>query len=298
MFWVNQLNRYFSQLAITYGLYLLECACRLSVPIFLGQAINEAFSGNVYGICIWLAASFMLCCISFIRRLYDTRSFTTIHQDIACQVSTSGMQNELPTSVSKRVAHVSLTRELVEFLERDFLATTGVFINLLGSFFALAFWGWRLAGILMIFGCVTAITNYVFARIASRLNSNLNSLIETEAEVVASNDIEKANHFFLNSRLLRIQLSDCLAHSGAVVEFCGIVAGAALLLVLLETNPAPGDFLAVFRYFSIFVIGLRSLAPTTNQIIRLLDIGKRIQYTIGHEGNRVKNGAHKFKLES
>src|SRR5262249_51622024 len=131
--------------------------------------------------------------------------------------------------VSRVAARSALSRELVDFLERDVAVVVFGLYSLAGSLFWLASRDGLLALACLALGAPAAVRNVAFARKTLRLTGRLNDQLENEVEAIADGrPAEVRGHYAALGRW-RVRLSDCEAYNfGAMELFVLALLGAAL----------------------------------------------------------------------
>lgn len=125
-----QAHRY--QISVTYLLTLLENLFQLLYPWAIGIAINGLLLNKYLTLTPLFVIWFAHIITGIIRQVYDTRIFTTIYSNLVTSVILE--QDKRGVATSKIVARSDLSRELVDFYERDF---PNIITTLFGFFGAL-----------------------------------------------------------------------------------------------------------------------------------------------------------------
>jgi hypothetical protein len=125
------------------------------------------------------------------------------------------------------------------------------------------------------------LVNSAFGRKTLFFNRLLNDQFEQEVEVIGRSQSEEVREHYSRLARWRVKLSDWVAINFSLMELfvLGLMAGA---LVRFCTAPgvSAGDIFAVFRYLTLFTMGLDSVPMVVQQISRLRDVGRRIGH--GH----------------
>src|SRR5213078_1387892 len=90
---------------------------RLALPLMLGWAINELLRGCWAGLALFLAHGLLSLGLAVARRMFDTRAFCGIYTDLASSAVVE--QRRRGVSVSQVAARSALSRQVVDFFERD-----------------------------------------------------------------------------------------------------------------------------------------------------------------------------------
>ena len=270
------------QIALTYGVTLLENLFYLLYPWTIGLAIDGLLAASgpralvplvvVWGLHIVVGAG---------RQVYDTWVFARIHAEIA--TGTILRQRAAGMGTTEIAARAVMSRELVDFLEREVPTLATAAIGLVGGI-AMLFWYDRLVG-----GLVTAlllpvlVVYTVMGRRAHRLNRDLNDETEREVGLIGrGRQGPLASHFRRRGRL-RVRLSNAEAASWSLVELFSITA---VVLVLLRMTAIPGiqagELYAMLAYVWRVLECLDQAPLLVQRFARLLDIRRRLE--LGQDG--------------
>ena len=265
------------RIALTYGVTLLENLFYLLYPWTIGLAIDGLLAGDgpralvplvvVWGLHIVVGAG---------RQVYDTWVFARIHAEIA--TGTILRQRAAGMGTTEIAARAVMSRELVDFLEREVPTLATAAIGLVGGI-AMLFWYDRLVGLLITALLLPVLVVYtVMGRRAHRLNRDLND--ETEREVALIGRARPgplASHFRRRGRL-RVRLSNAEAASWGLVELFSITA---VVLVLLRMTAIPGiqagELYAMLAYVWRVLECLDQAPLLVQRFARLLDIRRRLE---------------------
>jgi ABC-type multidrug transport system fused ATPase/permease subunit len=274
---------YKARILITYGLFNLENVLRLAQPFVLGLAIDDLLRSSYTG--LWLFAgqhlSFML--IGALRTMYDMRAFTGMYTDLATRLVLEQREQQVP--VSRVAARSALSREFVDFFERDVPLVFRSLYSVVGALVVLAWYDCTLVPICLALGLPAYLANSVYARKTRSLNAGLHDEFEREVEVIDQGRPKEVHTHYRRVALWRIKLANWEALNFGVMEVfvLGLMV-TALFRSCLLIEAGPGDIFAVFRYVLMFVMGLDSVPGLVRQFTRLRDIGQRLGYQGPHAG--------------
>jgi ABC-type multidrug transport system fused ATPase/permease subunit len=260
----------------TYGLFNLENLLRLAQPWVLGWAIHNLLQSSLEGLALFFGQHLLYLVIGAARRMYDTRAFTRIYADLASQLVLH--QRGRQVEVSRVAARSTLSREIVDFFERDVAVVLYVLYSVVGALVMLC-----LADGVLVLGCLALLLPVgLLSRWNGRqsllLNGQLNDELEREVEIIhRAQAPEVRTHFHLISRW-RIMLSDRDACSFGLLEFLVFsVMAAALVRTCGVPGVDAGHIFAVFGYVLMFVNGVINVPLLVQQLNRLRDISRRLQ---------------------
>ena len=260
----------------TYGLFSVENLLRLAQPLVIGWAIHDLLRASMLGLALFLGQHILYLAVASARRLNDTRCFTRIHADLATGLVLD--QRGRAVEVSRVAARSSLSREIVDFFERDMVVAIYCLYSVVG---ALAMLAW-VDPVLVPYCLALMLPAYLLSRwVGSQslvLNGRLNDEVEHEVSVIErARPNEVRGHFDLIRRW-RIALSDRDAVSYGVLETLIFVAmAAALMRTCARPGVDAGTIFAVLGYVLIYVSGIANVPLLVQQFSRLRDISGRLQ---------------------
>jgi ABC-type multidrug transport system fused ATPase/permease subunit len=273
------LSAYWRRILLTYALFNLENGLRLAQPLVLGLAMNDLFHASYAGLLLFIGLHLAYLFLGCLRRMYDTRAFTGIYTDLATQLVLGQRGRDEP--VSRVAARSALSREIVDFFERDVPLAVRALYSVVGALALLVLYDALLAPFCLALLLPTGVINWVHGRWALWLNGRLNDQFEGEVEVIARCRQEETRGHYALLASWRVKLSDWEALTFSLMEL--FVLG--LLVVTLVRSCGvqemdPGNVLAVFRYVLMFITGLDSVPLLVQQFGRLRDIGGRMQHQV------------------
>ncbi len=274
---LRQLFRaYRGKILLTYALFNIENLLRLTQPLLLGWAVSGLLAG-LTGPFLWFAShqlGFLV--LSAARRLYDTRAFTTIYADLAIRlVQEQRVRGVDPSQVAARSA---LSRQIVEFFERDVPILLQGIYSLAGALVMLAAYDSLLVASCLALLVPAWVLGHIYGRKTFALNRRLHDELEREVEVIdRGRSREIASHYQALSRW-RVRLSDAEALTFGLGEL-GMLLLLGLALMRSCSDPAAdaGQISAVLGYILMFGIALLNLPVLAGQQSRLSDICRRLQ---------------------
>ena len=265
------------RIALTYGVTLLENLFYLLYPWTIGLAIDGLLAGQgpwallplvtIWGLHILVGAG---------RQVYDTWVFARIHAAIA--TATIARQRSAGIDTTEIAARSAMSRELVDFFEREVPTLMTAALGLVGGI-AMLFWYDRLVGLVVTVWMLPVLVVYtLMGRRAHRLNMALNDEAEREVDLIHRSRFGPlASHFRRRGRL-RVRLSNAEARSWALVELFSI---AAVVLVILRMTALPaiqaGELYAMLAYVWRVLECLDQAPMLVQRFARLIDIRRRIE---------------------
>lgn len=264
------------QIAFTYGLTLLEKLFELLYPFALGLAIDGLLAGRDAPALLPFVAIWGLHIVVGIgRHLYDTRLFARVHAELA--MATVLRQRAAGAGTAEVAARATMSRELVDFVEREVPAVAAVVVGLAGGIAMTGYYD-ALAGLaLAAMLAPMAAVNRAFGRRAGRLNRGLNDRAEREVATIEGGDRRRVEAHFLALARWRVRLSNAEAVTWTAVE---LLAMAATVLVVLRAaglpGAQPGEIFAVMAYVWRVLQCVDQIPLIVQQVGRLLDIRRRV----------------------
>jgi len=263
------------RLAVTYGLFFGENLLRMAQPVILGWAIDDLLNKSYTGLYYFIAQHVCFMTIGTIRQRYDTRVYSSLTTDISTRMVQT--QRELNVPISAIVARSAMSRQFIEFFDRQVPMVIRSLFSVIGAMFCLAFYDYWVG--LMCLGLLVPCTlfNSYYGKVTRRLNGRLHDELEREVNVIESGTVEPVREHYTHVAGWRIRLSDSEANNFAGMElFVLILIVGALIRVCTSGVTKPGEIQAVFRYVMIFVMGLDTIPQTVVAISRLRDIARRM----------------------
>jgi len=275
-------GKYRRSIVVTYVVTLAENMFELCYPSLTGWAVNGLLKHDFTGLGLLLGVWLAHTVTGVFRQSYDTRVFTSIYTDLATR--TVSEQETRGVTTSQIVARSSLSREFVNFFERDIPATVNSLFGLLGALVLLFFYDAWSAAFCLILLVPLAILNRRYSRRTLTLNRRLNDQLEREVTVLTR---RMPSRVFGHYRLLakwRISLSDAEAMNWGIMELFSIGLSAAVIIrVASLPHIEPGTIYAMLAYLWNFIASLNHVPELVQQLSRLKDIAQRMEQGVGQE---------------
>jgi ABC-type multidrug transport system fused ATPase/permease subunit len=268
-------GKYRGRITVTYIVTLAENMFELSYPSLTGLAVNGLLKHDFTGLWLLLGVWLAHTATGVFRQSYDTRAFAEIYTDLATR--TVSEQETKGFSTSQIVARSSLSREFVNFFERDIPATVNSLFGLLGALVLLFFYDAWSAGFCLMLLVPLAILNRGYSKRTLKLNQRLNNQLEREVTMLTR---RRPSRVFGHYRLLakwRISLSDAEATNWGIMELFSIILSAAVIIrVASLPHIEPGTIYAMLAYLWNFLASLNHVPALVQQLSRLQDIARRM----------------------
>lgn len=261
------------KISITWLLVVVENLLMALLPLFIGYSIDSLMAGQYQDVLVLAGVVTALVAVAVARRIYDTRTYGEIRIQVG--LATDSRLRERP--VTTRNARLSMSRELVDFLENELPPLLTAIIQLLVTLVVLAsFSPWLalsagLAGLLML--GIYALFHHSFIR----LNARLNSQVERQVSVLSALTPSGLQTHLRKLKNREVKLSDTEAALYGLVFM--VLFGFVLSNLLLTTQlhaPSAGQLFAVVTYSLEFVEAALLLPITLQTLSRLTDIRERL----------------------
>jgi ABC-type multidrug transport system fused ATPase/permease subunit len=211
------------RIALTYGVTLLENLFYLFYPWTIGLAIDGLLADEGLPALVPLVAIWGLhIAISAARQVYDTWVFARIHAEIA--TATITRQRLAGIDTPEIAARSAMSRELVDFFEREVPTLITSALGLVGGTAMLFWYDWQVGLVVTVWMVPVTVVYTLMGRRAHRLNRDLNDETEREVDLIHRSRFGPlASHFRRRGRL-RVRLSNTEARSWAGVEMFSVAA--------------------------------------------------------------------------
>jgi ABC transporter transmembrane region len=259
----------------TYLLFNLENLGRLAQLWFLGWAVNDLLAGRSTGLLLFAAQHLVNLALGTVRRLYDTRTFTRIYADLAARLVIE--QRGRGVDISRLAARSTLSREIVDFFERDVPFLFFTLYSVAGSLVMIALFDSMLVLPCLLFLAAAGLLSRSLASRTLQLNRGLNDQIEREVGILQNEPPDQIEDHYHLLRGWRIGLSNAQAVNFGVVELLALLL-LALVLVRSCAGAAanPGSLLSLLGYVVMLTNSLANMPMWIQQFSRLRDIRRRL----------------------
>ncbi|NSL85750.1 hypothetical protein ECE50_002835 [Chitinophaga sp. Mgbs1] len=261
------------RLIFVYALLIAENILNLIMGWVMGYTINALAAGNIAAIWPIIAQLLGYLVTGTLRRYADTRVYSAIYTDFVNHTIAGQLKRHTPVSLIS--ARVHLSREYIEFLEKDMASLAGMFFNVAGAAVMLLGYSFRLFAVsLLVLGlCLLILRRY--GRVIGKPNNSYNNLQEQQVDVLIAGKMTAVKRLFRLMRLHQIRISDAGAAAFLAMEI--FLFGLIAYAVWLATGGMPaGDVFGMLNYILSFVTGIYSLPLFAERISRLKDIRARL----------------------
>ncbi len=264
------------QILATYVLFNLENLGRLAQPWFLGWAVNDLLAGRSTGLLVLAAQHLANLALGACRQAYDTRTFTRIYANLASGLAVG--QRRRGVDLSRLSARSALSRELVDFFERDVPFLFHALYSVGGSLVMIALFDGVLVIPCLLFLAVSVLLTRSLARRTLQLNRGLNDQLEREVSILQHAPADGIEEHYHQVRGWRIRLGNAqLANFGSM----GLLTLLLLATVLVRSCDGratdAGTLFSILGYVVLLTNSLSSLPLWIQQFSRLQDIRHRLR---------------------
>lgn len=267
-------ERYRAAIVGTYGLLAVEEILLVSLPWFIGMAIDDSLQQNYNSLTMMATILLAMVVAGIGRRFYDTRLYFRIYNDQVIQLS----QHKAATNFDRTelIAHVRLLRVLVDFFEQNIPNAARSIFALLGAAVMLAWLFMPMFGLALACLGFLSLLNKRYWQLAERLNRIINHLAQSEPRLLMKDDVARTQRYFKKVSRWRIKLSD----AEAVTFGCLWLLATALIVFAVylstEAQHPPGRIFAQLTYLLAFIEALQGLPVLAERWAQVTDITKRI----------------------
>lgn len=262
-----------TKVLLTWFLVLIENLFLALLPLFIGISIDGVLEQNMQPLILFAVILLLLVLFSVGRRIYDTRIYGDIKVKLAYQVE----YNLRETPITVKNARLTMSRELVDFLEQDLPLQITAVVQLITTVVILTTFHLHLALCVLMAGATMFLICATFHKTFSRLNGDLNDQLEQQVRVLSIKSIAQIRAHFNHLKRCEIQLSDTEALMYGmifIVLFAAVVAN--LWIISGVETPSAGDVFSIMAYSLEFVEAAIMLPITLQTLSRLSEISQRL----------------------
>lgn len=279
------------RIAFTYTLTFAEDLLELSYPWATGYAIDGLLEHNYWHSLPIVVAWSLRALIGLVRKMYDTRLYTSIYNVIA--ESTIVRQRSLGVPATQVAARTTMSREFVTFFDTEIPVVITSLIGIVGSAVLLFTYDLTIGMVVSALLVPVLVLNRLYATRSYGYNKQLNNQLEREVDVIDAGAREGVAQHLNVVRRWRVKLSDAEAVNWSIVEILCIASFLFLIWRASALDMEAGEIFAVITYAWQLMEKLDNVPVIVQQVARLVDIGKRIEggasvQSIGEEIERTE----------
>lgn len=268
-------KRFKWRVSFTLAIAVIESSLMILYPLFIGYAINDLLEQSYSGLINLGLLGLASLVIGSARRLYDTRIYAGIYQQVAPELVMKEHEKDSPVSTIS--ARTSLLTEFVEFLENAMPELLSAIIGIVGVLIIIASLDMQVffacLGLLLLVVIVFSLSgkyHYDF-------NAGYNNELEQQVKVLESGKLPPVMSHFRKLMAWNIKLSDLETFNYFIV-FLGVLAlflytpvaviGAGVLKY--------GLVFSILMYVFDFIEAVIGSPLFIQQLIRLKEISQRL----------------------
>ncbi|NOH21931.1 ABC transporter six-transmembrane domain-containing protein [Vibrio europaeus] len=261
------------KVALTWFMVLVENVMLILLPLAIGYAIDGVLNHDMQPLIHFALLLLAVVVVSVLRRFYDTRVYGQIRFKLARLVE----RNLKHAPVSVRSARLTMSRELVDFLEDDLPALMTAVVQLVATVVILAAFHFYLALSVLASGISILIIYSLFHGTFTRLNGALNDQLEQQVTALNSGKFANIRGHFKRLKSCEIKLSDTEAIAYGlifIVLLSAVLVNLWMVSALVE--PSVGQIFSIVTYSLEFVEVAVVLPVTLQTLSRLAEITQRL----------------------
>ena len=261
------------QVAVTWGLTLLETALVAALPLLIGFSIDGLLQSDPAPFS-WLAAAMGALLILVIgRRVYDTRAYGSMRVELGHVL----VERSAGKTVSAVNARLDMSRELVGFLEEEAPVAIAAVVQVVVAIAIL----WSFHGVLALAATgATVATLLIYGLSGDRffaLNRALNRQVERQVTVLGHTDRGAIRRHLSALRRHEIRISDTEALVyGLILALLLAMLGFNLWFAATQTAASPGRIFSIVAYSYEFLDAAVVIPAAMQSLTRIAEITGRI----------------------
>ncbi|ESP90814.1 ABC transporter six-transmembrane domain-containing protein [Pseudoalteromonas luteoviolacea] len=261
------------KVAITWLMVIAENILLILLPLLIGYVIDGVLAQDTTPLLGFAASLLGLIVISVLRRFYDTR----VYGDIRVKLAETVAHNLRGADVSAKNARLTMSRELVDFLENDLPALLTAAIQLVSIVIILATFHTYFALSVLVASIAMLLVYACCHGTFKRLNGKLNDQTEQQVKILSCKPFAALSAHLEKLKKHEIALSDTEALVyGFIFALLFMSVLGNLWLVNLLPSPTTGEVFSILTY-SLEFVDTAIMLPVTLQVLsRLEEITQRL----------------------
>ncbi|MBR9874916.1 MAG: ABC transporter permease [Vibrionaceae bacterium] len=262
-----------TKVTLTWLMVLAENIILILLPLFIGIAIDGVLKQNMQPLILFASILLMLVIFSVGRRFYDTR----VYGDIRVKLANVVEYNLRETSVSVKDARLTMSRELVDFLEQDLPLLITAIVQLIATVVILATFHLKLALCVLAAGLCMLVIYALFHQTFTHLNGALNDQLEQQVRVLSGEHFSVIRTHFERIKHCEIKLSDTEALVYGLIFIALFASVLTNLWIISSLNATSvGEVFSIVAYSLEFVEAAVMLPLALQTLSRLTEISQRL----------------------
>ena len=262
-----------TKVTLTWLMVLAENIILILLPLFIGIAIDGVLKQNMQPLILFASILLMRVIFSVGRRFYDTR----VYGDIRVKLANVVEYNLRETSVSVKDARLTMSRELVDFLEQDLPLLITAIVQLIATVVILATFHLQLALCVLAAGLCMLVIYALFHQTFTHLNGTLNDQLEQQVRVLSGEHFSAIRTHFERIKHCEIKLSDTEALVYGLIFITLFASVLTNLWIISSLNATSvGEVFSIVAYSLEFVEAAVMLPLALQTLSRLTEISQRL----------------------
>jgi len=266
----------YKYLILVYSLFVIESILFLIYPLVLGDTIDKIINKEYYYVIYLIIVLCTLILIAYLRRITDTKVFTTLYRKVVLEYINKELDNNKDTSTIN--ARSSMLRSIVDFLEIDFPYIFHSVFSIVGSVVIISVNYNLYVGLFVgLFIIPILLSSRYFSKKLSVKYSESNDLQEKDVNILNTRNITNIKHHYINKNLLQIRISNIDAKYNSTNEFINYsLIILSLVMFTVFESVTVGTIMALYQYIIKFTQGAFTIPSLTIRYLYLKDVIGRI----------------------
>lgn len=212
-------------------LLILEAVLSILFPLFIGLAVDDAIHSNYKGAFLLGVLGIISLGIGTGRRLYDSRFYAKIFQEIGSKTI-----SQLKTQdVSTKSARLGMIREVIDFFENGIPELLNSIIGLIGTLIILFTLNIYVFYLSLIISAIVLLIYWGSRSKTIQLNSAFNDEPERQVIVLSQNEEKELSNHLKKTMDWNIKLSDLEAKNFSM-SWVSLIAFLVLSIVIASST--------------------------------------------------------------
>ena len=263
------------ELLLIYFYMLVAQLLFLTEPYVIGKMIDGLIVNDYYWLYLFIGIAVFENFFIYRRMLYDTKIYTTIYNQITFRY----LKKAKDEDASTRIARVSMSNEIITFLEDRIYYYISSILVLIGSLIYI-FSQHPFSGFVVV-SCLfpIIIIVYFFYNKIEQNTVMINSHFENRAATLTENNESKVDTFFKRRRKLLILGSTLQGKNWTALNSTKTVFLIVALIFFTQGNKSisQGETVTMFTYINQFLNSLLSIPVGVNIFVEMKDVINRIK---------------------
>jgi ABC-type multidrug transport system fused ATPase/permease subunit len=264
----------------TYTLNIIENVSNMLLPAASGLLIDGFIAKKMDGLWFFIAAYVFWYGTAMIRRVYDTKVFTKIYNDVSIKTIVHHQEENIDSGTIN--ARIELLKQMVNFFEVDMPFLMNNLIQMFGAFVLLYFYDPKVMVVCLVVILPSFAINYFFGKKMLSVATEVNDKYEQQLEMIQSKANESSLVSYFNIvRKLNIRKSNLEAWNFGILEiFVLLMIIASLYMICQNPLLKHGDIVAIYGYITRFAYSFDFIPHLTAKLSVVKDIENRLKEVV------------------